>query len=106
MLTLLPDGKQRAYTSILSVMQVMEKKGLIDHEKKGTANIYYSLVSQGKVLGPFLRSLVANVFGGSSRTAIQHLLEENEVNDRELEEIRQVIDTYGKAKPDGEEVSR
>ena len=25
----MPDGKKRAYTSVLSVMQVMEKKGLL-----------------------------------------------------------------------------
>jgi predicted transcriptional regulator len=40
----LPDGKPRAYTSVLSVMQVMQKKGLradcrSDDEKSGQSHL-------------------------------------------------------------------
>ena len=36
----MPDGKARAYTTILSVMQVMEKKGLVSHVAQGNAHVY------------------------------------------------------------------
>ncbi len=38
----LPDGKRRAYTSVLSVVQVMEKKGLVkrQRERDGLAHVF------------------------------------------------------------------
>ncbi|MFA6242850.1 MAG: BlaI/MecI/CopY family transcriptional regulator [Candidatus Hydrogenedentales bacterium] len=89
--TLLPDGKARAYTTVLTVLQVMEKKGLVSHKQEGRANRYAPVATKRTVLGPMLRQLVANVFGGSPSAAVQHLLEETHVSGEELKEIRKVI---------------
>ena len=51
-------------------------------------------------MGPYLRNLVTNLFGGSPKTAVQTLLEENQIDDEELAAIRDVIDTYGKKEDD------
>ncbi len=87
----MPDGKRRAYTTVLSVLQVMEKKGLVKHRPEGRAHRYSAAVTKRQVLGPMLRQLVANVFGGSPSTAVQHLLAENTVSAEELDEIRALI---------------
>lgn len=87
----MPDGKRRAYTTVLSVLQVMEKKGLVKHRPDGRAHRYSASVTKRQVLGPMLRQLVSNVFGGSASTAVQHLLAENKVSAEELDEIRALI---------------
>ena len=87
----MPDGKRRAYTTILSVIQVMEKKGLVSHVAEGNVHVYQARVSRQKVTGPWLRGLVSQVFGGSTATALQHLLAENEVSRHELDEIKEII---------------
>ena len=87
----LPDGKERAYTTVLSVMQVMEKKGLLGHTVQGQANIYHPLVKRQQVLRPLMKELLRNVFGGSPALALQSLLDGGRVSDEELAEIRQVI---------------
>ncbi len=87
----MPDGKTRAYTTVLSVMQVMEKKGLLSHQTEGNTHIYQARVSRREVTGPLLRGLVRQVFGGSAATALQHLLAENEVSRDELDEIKEII---------------
>jgi len=87
----MPDGKTRAYTTILSVMQVMEKKGLVSHVAEGNVHIYQARVSRQKVTGPLLRGLVSQVFGGSAAAALQHLLAENGVSRQELDEIKEII---------------
>lgn len=91
----LPDDKQRAYTSVLSVMQVMQKKGLLKvaAERQGLANVYQPAVTRRKVLGPVMRGMVRKVFGGSASAAVQHLLNENKVSADELAEIRDMLDT-------------
>jgi len=90
----LPDGKKRAYTTVLSTMQVMERKGLLTRTREGLTDRWRPAVSKSRVLGPFLRTLVANVFGGKPTQVMQHLLQETEVNQAELEEIRQLLDAH------------
>jgi predicted transcriptional regulator len=87
----MPDGKTRAYTTILSVMQVMEKKGLVSHVAEGHVHVYQARVSRQQVTGPWLRGLVRQVFGGSAASALQHLLAEKPVSRRELDEIKEII---------------
>jgi BlaI family transcriptional regulator, penicillinase repressor len=92
----MPDGKSRAYTTILTVMQVMEKKGLVSHTAQGNTHIYAAAISREQVAGPLLKDLVRHLFGGSRVTALQHLLQENEVSPGELDEIKQLIATHEK----------
>ncbi len=91
----MPDGKDRAYTTILSVMQVMEKKGLVGHTQQGPANVYHAKAGRDEVLGPMMKDLLRNAFGGSAARALQCLLDEAGLRDGELEEIRRVIEEAG-----------
>ena len=90
----LPDEKERAYTSVLSVMQVMQKKGLLKlaPERRGLAHIYTPAVTRRQALGPMLRGLVRKVFHGNAASAVQHLLTEHRVSEEELAEIRRLLD--------------
>jgi BlaI family penicillinase repressor len=90
----LPDKKERAYTTVLSVMQVMEKKGLLRHDTEGNRHIYAPTVKQRDVLGSFLRSVVSNIFGGSAANAMQHLLQTTKVSETELAEMRALLDRH------------
>ncbi len=87
----MPDGKERAYTTILSVLQGLEKKGLVDHATLGQANVYRARVKRGAVARPVLKDLLRNAFGGSPARAIQCLLEGEAVSEADLAAIREVI---------------
>ncbi len=87
----MPDGKKRAYTSILSVMQVMEKKGLLTHTNKGIAHVYQPTASKSNVLQPFLHRVLKEVFGGRPAAMMQALLSETTVSDAELSEMRRLL---------------
>lgn len=90
----LVDGKDRAYTSVLSVMQVMQKKGLLGVAKQrdGLAHIFKPLVSREDVVRPLLRGLVTKVFGGRTLAAVQHLLDEDHVDRAEIDRLRAMLD--------------
>ncbi len=90
----MPDGKKRAYTSVLSVLQVMEKKGLLTHKKKGLVHVFSPKVKKKQVLKPIMQKLASNIFGGQPSQAMQFLLEETDVSDQEMEEIHKVIHEY------------
>ena len=91
----LPDGKKRAYTTVLSVMQVMENKGLLRHKRQGLTHVYQPKVRRESVLKPMMKDLVRNVFGGSPASALQFLLEGGKVDADELAQIRALIDEHG-----------
>jgi len=88
------DGKPRAYTTILSVLQVMEKKGLVKHEEDGNRHVYLPRVERQKVLKPLLSGLVKTILGGRPSTAMQHLLEASEVSAEDLAEMRKLLANY------------
>ena len=88
----MPDGKQRAYTSILSVMQVMEKKGLLKHKNRGVAHVYSPAVNRKKIIQPFMHKVVNEVFGGKPSAMMQALLTETPVSDDELAQIRKLLE--------------
>ena len=88
----MPDGKQRAYTSILSVMQVMEKKGLLKHTNRGAAHVYSPAIHRKKIIRPFMHKVVNEVFGGKPSAMMQALLTETPVSDAELAQIRELLE--------------
>lgn len=94
----MPDGKKRAYTSILSVMQVMEKKGLLTHTNRGTAHVYKPAVNKNKIIRPFVRKVVTEVFGGQPAAMMQALINEATISDNDLSQIHQLLDNLKTSK--------
>jgi BlaI family transcriptional regulator, penicillinase repressor len=90
----MPDKKKRAYTTVLTVMQVMEKKGLLSHTRDGMANVYKPSLSRAQILRPILRGWVTKIFGGSPSAAIQQLLSDTEVDDAELAKIQALVKDF------------
>ena len=93
-LAAMADGNKRAYTTVLSAMQVMEKKGLLKRSREGLTDHWRPAVTKSRVLGPFFRNLVANVFGGQPTQVMQHLLQETDVDAADLAAIRQLLDAH------------
>ena len=91
LLDAMPDGKRRAYTTMLSVLQVMEKKGLATHDRMGLAYVYRPAVDRPRVVGALLRQLLRNVFGGSPAKAVQSLLSASDLDSDELAKVRKLI---------------
>jgi predicted transcriptional regulator len=88
----LPDGKSRAYTTVLSIMQVMQKKGLLDvSDHRGLAHVYRPLGSRRQVLGPVMRGMLKKLFGGSPSAAVEHLLDVAAVSQEELDAIVRLV---------------
>jgi BlaI family penicillinase repressor len=103
----MPDKKKRAYTTMLSVLQGMEKKQLVGHDRDGLAHVYKPLVRRQQVLRPLFRDLLHNVFGGKATSAMQCLLDSADIAEDELQEIKQMLKAQEKeAKAKGERHER
>jgi predicted transcriptional regulator len=90
----LADGRERAYTSVMSLLNVMTEKKLLKREAQGRAFVYRPAVSQKKTLGRMVHDLLGRAYAGSTESLVAHLLDQSKPSAAELEEIRSVIDRY------------
>jgi len=90
----LPDGKKRAYTTVLTILQVMEKKGLAARQRAGQSDRWEAAVTRQRIMGSFFRHVVGNLFGGSASAALQQLLSTQSVDAQELKAMKDFLREY------------
>jgi predicted transcriptional regulator len=85
-----------AYTSALTMLRILEKKGYVLHEAHpdgGRAHVYKPLVQAGKARRHHVRDLVDRLFGGQAEQLVVGLLEEEKWSKADLEHLRELIDS-------------
>ncbi len=83
-----------AYTTILSVMQKLEKSGWLRHRAQGRTYVYLPARSRAAEGARSLRNFTKRVFGGNPLQLVEHLLENERLTDSELAELRKLIDRH------------
>ena len=94
----LNQERPRAYTSVMSLMNVMVEKGLLSQNPKGRAFVYSAKISQARTQSEIVRDLLSRVFDGSASALVAHLLEEAKPDSGELDEIRKTIAEFARKK--------
>ena len=87
----LPDGKERAYTTVLTVMQNLEKKGHVRRVKSGRAHVYQAAHPQKNVVAEAVEEFVTNTFGGRLVEAITALLSSGTLTPEEKSNIERQL---------------
>ncbi len=88
------SGSARAYTSIMSLLNVMADKQLVDREPEGRAFRYRPREERSKTLGSLVSDVWQRAFGGSTSSLVAHLLDEAQPSPEELAEIRKLLKAY------------
>ena len=63
-----------AYTTVQTMLNILERKGKLKRDLQGRAYVYTAKVTEAKALGQQLRDLVDRMFGGSSEELVMSLL--------------------------------
>lgn len=84
-----------AYTTVQTMMNVLETKGHLKKEPGEKAQVYTPVRPQQAVVRSMVREFVDRVFDGSARPLLVHLLKEKGLTDRERKEIQRLIDKEG-----------
>jgi predicted transcriptional regulator len=80
-----------AYTTVLSLLQVMEQKGLVDHRRDGKAYIYVARVEQKSTFRRLAGSFLDKVFDGAVAEYLVHALESKRMSDAELDQLEAML---------------
>lgn len=90
-MTSMPDGKARAYTTILTVLQGLEKKELAAHRQEGRQYIYRPTAARENILRPKLRRLLSHVFGGDPAAVLQQILAGTKVTPKDIAAMQKLL---------------
>ncbi len=80
-----------AYTTVLTVLRVLEDKGHVTHESEGRAHRYRPLVQRDVAASSALRRVKENLFSGSSELLLTRLVEDTSLSDDELRRMRDLL---------------
>jgi predicted transcriptional regulator len=93
-LAVLAQRRQRAYTSIMNLLNIMADKGLVVREPQGRAFVYRAKKARENTVGRIVRDVLGRVFSGSASSLVAHVLDQSKPTPQELAEIRRTIDDY------------
>jgi BlaI family transcriptional regulator, penicillinase repressor len=84
-----------AYTSVQTMMNVLETKGHLKKEPGEKAQTYVPVRPQQTVVRSMVREFVDRVFDGSARPLLVHLLKEKGLTAAERKELQKLLDKEG-----------
>jgi predicted transcriptional regulator len=90
----LHDERPRAYTSVMSLMNVMAEKGLLLRQPHGRAFRYRPAIGRERTLQALVGHLLGRAFEGSAHELVAHLLDQKKPSAKELDEISRTIAEY------------
>ncbi len=88
----LQGDKDRALTTIATMLTKMEKKGVVSHRLEGRQFVYRPVVSEAEVTRSMVAELTQRLFAGDVGALVGHLLTEQEIDPDELERLRELIE--------------
>jgi len=90
----LNKNRQLAYTSVLSLINVMNEKKMLKRTPQGRAFLYEAEMPREKTLGKMVGDLLGRAFEGSASALVAQLLDQSSPTHEELDEIRKTIEQY------------
>ena len=87
---LLPQ-RSLAYTSVSTIVRILEQKGYVASEKQGRGHLYRAAVSKRAYQALSLKQLVSDVFEDTPSILIQRLLESETLTPKELAQIKSLL---------------
>jgi BlaI family penicillinase repressor len=85
------EERKIAYTTVMTMMNVLEKKGHLRKKAEGRSFLYRPTRPQQKVVGSMVREFVERVFGGAPGPLLAHLVEEENISAEELDALAKRI---------------
>jgi BlaI family penicillinase repressor len=85
------ERRKIAYTTVMTMMNILEQKGYLKKAQQDRAYIYQATRPQKQVIRGMVREFVDRVFNGSAEPLLLHLVEDRRLSEEDLQEIRRIM---------------
>jgi BlaI family penicillinase repressor len=100
---LYPGGGSAQYGTVQKLLDRLEAKQFVRRERNPTAHTFSAALDRDALIGRRLQDVAEKLCGGSLTPLLTHLMRQRRLNEREREELRNLIDELddkGKGKKD------
>jgi predicted transcriptional regulator len=80
-----------AYSTVLTTLRTLEKKGYIAHEEDGRAFVYHPLVARQQAARSAMDHLLDRFFGNSPGALAVTLIDDTRLNEGDVAEIKRIL---------------
>lgn len=94
----LPKERDLAYTSVSTILRILEQKGVLKSRKEGRGHVYVPQIKKSDYEARTVRHVVERVFDGAPMALVRQLLDSTKLNEADLVELRALIERAGGAK--------
>lgn len=88
----LNEARGLALTTVATLLSRLERKGIVAHRQVGRQYVYQAKVTRAEVRRSKVRDLTETLFGGDPAALVSHLVRAEDVDDRELQRIRALME--------------
>jgi BlaI family penicillinase repressor len=89
--TSLNTQRTASYSTVQTILRILEAKGYVTHEKVARAFIYRPMVDERQARRRALRHLISRLFDGSPSLLVLNVLEDEDLDPGERERLRTLI---------------
>lgn len=87
---------QPPYNTISSIVRILEKKGFVSHKAYGKTHEYFPAISKMAYRKHIFKRMMKDYFENSYENVVSHLVNDKEVGNNEIEEIKEIIENAEK----------
>jgi predicted transcriptional regulator len=81
-----------AYTTVMTMMKILETKGYLKKRRQDRAFIYRPAHPRSQVIGGMIREFIDRVFNGSAEPLLVHLVKSRRIREKDLEKIARMVE--------------
>ena len=87
----LPKDRELAYTSVSTILRILEQKEVLMTRKEGRGHVYIPLLKKSDYEAKAVKHVVERVFDGTPMSLVKQLLDTGGLNEKDLLELQQLI---------------
>jgi predicted transcriptional regulator len=80
-----------AYTTVLTMLRILEEKGYVRHEEEGRAHRYFPAVERQAAGRSALRRMVDKMFAGSPEMLLTQLVSDRRMKPEEIRRLQKLL---------------
>lgn len=92
----LPSQRKLAYTSVSTILRILQQKNILAAKKIGRQHIYRPLLSKHVFASHTVQKMVKNVFSGNSVELVNYLLDKNQISLDDINAIQRLLESKKK----------
>ena len=99
MFAALPENRDWAYQTVKTLLCRLVAKGAVEFDQIGNSYLYRAVVARDQMTREEVRSVLDRVVGAAVSPVLAHFIDEADLSDEELRELRRVLDEKRKKRP-------